>query len=179
MHVWVAGKTDPSLTRAIPEHLRDESLITKRYTKSTITVTSILEISWNALISEIGGQNSDTGGWCCSQKANNQCSCTFVVCKSSSQVELPRASCTRSGDHRVRIGMLIARILVRPVQRTHMQRTMPKPVHPRTLAECAESLATVTSSTLAAVTVVSPAAKLSGLHVTSYDSDFAVFHFLL
>jgi len=28
----VAGKTDPSLTRAIPERLRDEQLVIKRYT---------------------------------------------------------------------------------------------------------------------------------------------------
>jgi len=26
MNVWVAGKTDPSFTRAIPERFRDESL---------------------------------------------------------------------------------------------------------------------------------------------------------
>ena len=32
INLWVVGKTETSLTRVIPEHLRGELLITKRYT---------------------------------------------------------------------------------------------------------------------------------------------------
>ena len=47
VHVWVAGKTDPSLTNAVPEHLRDERLIIKRYTNKASLAFIFLYFSYD------------------------------------------------------------------------------------------------------------------------------------
>ena len=47
MWVWQVKLCDPSLTRAIPERLRDELLIIKRYAKRHFTLPFLRPFVWD------------------------------------------------------------------------------------------------------------------------------------
>jgi len=40
--MWVSGKIDSLLTRAIPEHFRDEQLIIKQYIQARLTLLHLI-----------------------------------------------------------------------------------------------------------------------------------------